>query len=151
VKRAIFAASGVLLIAVAFLAAVRVADTREGLIAEIVTLLAGLAGVALLLYGLVPKRPGPASPAAPPPRAPMNEPRPRTANDLLIGGGGIAIALVLLGGLGLSGGWAWAALGAVLLVPMIAGSAYLVIAFFRAPERDWSIDLRRLFASRSGG
>ncbi len=149
-KRAIFIASGLLLIAVAFLAAGRVADSREGLIAEIVTLLAGLAGVAMLLYGLVPKRPAPASPT-PRARPRIDERGPRTANDLLIGGGGIAIALLLLGGLGLSGGWGWAALGAVLLVPMIAGSAYLVIAFFRAPECDWTIDLRRLFASRSGG
>jgi len=149
-SRAIFAASGLLLIAVAFISAGRVADSREGLIAEVVTLFAGLAGVALLLYGLVPRRNPPntlprgARPAA-------NDLRRRTGNDLLIGGGGLAIALLLLGGLALSGGWGWAALGAVLLVPMIAGSVYLVVAFARAPERDWSIDLRRLFSSRSGG
>jgi len=149
-SRAIFAASGLLLIAVAFISAGRVADSREGLIAEVVTLFAGLAGVALLLYGLVPRRNPPntltrdARPAA-------NDRRRRTGNDLLIGGGGLAIALLLLGGLAFRGGWGWAALGAVLLVPMIAGSAYLVVAFARAPERDWSIDLRLLFSSRSDG
>lgn len=148
-RRAICVASGVLLIAVAFIAAGRVDDSREGLIAEIVTLLSGLAGVALLLYGLVPRR-GASAPRRQA-RPAATERRPRTANDLVLGGGGLGIALVLLGGLGLSGGWGWALLGAVLLVPMIAGSAYLVIAFVRAPERDWSIDLRRLFTSRSGG
>jgi hypothetical protein len=147
--RAIFAASGLLLIAVAFVAAGRVADTREGLIAEVVTLFAGLAGVALLLYGLVPRRNGPSP--APVARPAGTDRRRRTGNDLVVGGGGIVIAVLLLGGLALSGGWGWAALGAVLLVPMIAGSAYLVIAFIRAPERDWSVDLRRLFTSRSGG
>jgi len=147
--RAIFSVSGLLLVAVAFIAAGRVADTREGLIAEIVTLFGGLAGVALLLYGLVPKRRSAAArPARPAREAPR---RPRTANDLLIGGGGLTIALLLLGGLAYSGGWGWAALGGVLLVPMIAGSAYLVIAFARAPERDWSIDLRNLFRSGTSG
>ncbi len=147
--RAIFAASGLLLVAVAFVAAGRVADTREGLIAEIVTLFTGLGGVALLLYGLVPKRrPSASTPAARPAVSPSSR---RTANDLLVGGGGLAIALLLLAGLAFTGGWGWAALGGVLLVPMIAGSTYLVIAFFRAPQRDWSVDLRRLFTSRSSG
>jgi len=149
VRRAIFATSGLLLVAVAFIAAARVADTREGLIAEIVTLLAGLGGVGLLLYGLVPKRNAFAPSSAARPAG--TEGRPRTANDLLVGGGGLAVAVLLLGGLALSAGWGWAALGAVLLLPMIAGSAYLVIAFVRAPQREWSIDLRRLFTSRSGG
>lgn len=142
--------SGLLLVAIAFVAGTRVADTQQGLIAEVVTLFAGLAGVGLLLFGLVPKRArtAEAKPVAQPPAGP---PSRRTANDLLLGSIGIAIALVLLGGLVLSGGWLWAALGAVLLVPMIAGSAYLVIAFARAPDHDWSIDLKRLFRSRSGG
>jgi hypothetical protein len=52
---------------------------------------------------------------------------------------------VLLGGLALSGGFTWALLGAALLIPMVAGSAYLVVGFARAPERDWSVDLARLF------
>ena len=149
-SRLLSALSGLLLVAVAFVAGTRVADTREGLIAEIVTLLAGLAGVGLLLFGLVPKRTGTAGaePVAVPSSA---QPVRRTANDLLLGSIGIAIAVVLLGGLVLSGGWVWAALGAVLLVPMMAGSAYLVIAFARAPEHDWRIDLKRVFRSGSGG
>ena len=149
-SRLLSALSGLLLVAVAFVAGTRVADTREGLIAEVVTLLAGLAGVGLLLFGLVPqrKRTADTTPVTHPSTA---APMRRTANDLLLGSVGIAIAVVLLGGLLLSGGWFWAALGAVLLVPMIAGSAYLVIAFARSPEHDWSIDLTRLFRSRSGG
>jgi hypothetical protein len=143
--------SGLVLVAIAFVAGTMVADTREGLIAEIVTLLAGLSGVGLLLFGLVPKRRRPAG-AEPVARASASQPPARrTANDLLLGSAGIAVALLLLGGLVLSGGWLWAALGAVLLVPMIAGSAYLLISFARAPERDWSISLARLFRSRSGG
>src|SRR5436309_1578918 len=94
-SRAIFAATGVLLIAVAFMAASRVADTRQGLIAEIVTLIAGLAGVALLLYGLVPQR----SASGPPQLQPRlrTEGRPRTANDLLLGAGGAVLAALLPG------------------------------------------------------
>jgi hypothetical protein len=146
--RALFAAAGLLLIAVAFIAAARVADTREGLIAEVITLFAGLAGVGLLLFGLIPRRPG--AQLQPSPAGPTRASR-RTANDLLLGGGGIAISLLLLGGLAYSGGWGWAAMGGALLIPMFAGSAYLVIAFARAPERDWSVDLHRLFRSRTGG
>ena len=54
--RWIAAFAGLALVAIAFIAASHVADTREGLIAEVVTLFAGLVGVLLLLYGLVPKR-----------------------------------------------------------------------------------------------
>jgi hypothetical protein len=136
-----------LLIAVAFIAASHVSDTREGLLAEVVTLLAGLAGVGLLLYGLVPRRPSAGGP--PHGQAATSKPR-RTANDLLLGAGGIAISLILLGGLAYSGGWGWAAMGGVLLIPMIAGSGYLLIEFSRAAERDWTLDLRRLFGRRSG-
>jgi hypothetical protein len=142
-SRLVSALFGLLLCAIAFIAAGRVADTREGLIAEVITLFAGLAGVALLLYGLVPKRTG-ATPAASPSRRPA-KPSTRTANDLVIGVSGIALTVVLLGGLALSGGFMWALLGAALLIPMVAGSAYLVVGFARAPERDWSVDLARLF------
>ena len=45
--------AGIALTVLAFAAATRVADTREGLIAEVITLLAGLAGISLLLYGLI--------------------------------------------------------------------------------------------------
>ena len=144
-SRLLSALFGLLLCAIAFIAAAQVADTREGLIAEVVTLFAGLAGVALLLYGLVPKR-RVASQVIPLPRP--AEPTIRTANDLVLGSAGLALALVLLGGLAFSGGFVWALLGGVLLVPMIAGSAYLVIAFARAPRREWSVDLARLLRSR---
>jgi hypothetical protein len=144
--RAISVTSGALLIALSFGSATLVADTRPGLIAEIVTLLAGLAGVGLLLYGLVPKRPG--KPAAgetsPPPR-----PRPavRSLNDLLIGASGLLLAAVLLVGLAVSAGWQWSIMGAVLLLPMAIGSVYLLAAFVRAPRREWKIELPR-FAGR---
>ena len=51
---------GLWLDGVAFAAASRVADTRDGLIAEIITLFAALVGVSLTIYGLVSG----ASPAA---------------------------------------------------------------------------------------
>jgi hypothetical protein len=137
---------GLLLIAVAFLAATNVADTREGLIAEIVTLLSGLAGVALLLYGLIPKRVSRAMAVTPRP-APSPK-RPRSANDLVLGGLGLLLALILLTGLVLSAGWLWALVGALLLLPMMIGCAYLLAAFIRAPDREWKIDLRRLTSSR---
>ncbi|HET7467006.1 MAG TPA: hypothetical protein VFL29_10075 [Candidatus Dormibacteraeota bacterium] len=141
--RWIAALAGLAFVVVAFGAASRVADTREGLIAEVVTLFAGLAGVLLLLYGLVPKRANRSStPAfATKSRAPAG---PRSANDLLLGSAGLLVAAVLLAGLVMSGGWQWALVGGLLLLPMIAGCVYLCGAFFAAPERDWTIDLRRL-------
>ena len=138
---------GLVLIAIAFIAAGSVADTRQGLIAEIVTLLAGLAGTGILLYGLVPRRP----PAPQELRAMPSRPQPassRTANDLLLGGSGLVIAAVLVGGLFWSAGWEMALVGGVLLLPMIAGCAYLVVLFTRAPQRVWRIDLRRLTSPR---
>ena len=145
--RAIPVALGVLLVAVAFLAGAQVADTREGLIAEVVALFAGLGGVILLLYGLIPRR-SDNRPTSQPKQVTQRRAR-RTANDLVLGGAGMVIAIVLFGGLALSGGWLWAALGGVLLVPMVAGSAYLVVAFARAQQRDWSVDLPRLFRLRA--
>ena len=93
-----------MLVAVAFLAGSRVADTREGLIYEGIALLAGLAGVSLVLYGWVTgtarPRTGPSSPsAAVPPAAPI-----RSANELLIGGGGLVVAAVLVIGIAISAG-----------------------------------------------
>ena len=73
---------GLALVAIAFIAASNVADTREGLIAEVVTLFSGLVGVLLLLYGLVPKRAAGARDAAPPAPSELG-PGPRSANDLL--------------------------------------------------------------------
>ncbi len=136
--------TGAVLVAVAFLAGGRVADTREGLIYEVVALLAGLAGVILVLYGWVApavrQHPG----AARPPVRSMEPRGIRSANELLIGGGGLAIALVLVTGIGLSAGLMWALMGFVLLLPMSIGCAYLCLRFLQAPQRDWKIDLRRL-------
>lgn len=146
-RRKLAVAGGLLLIAVAFLAATNVADTREGLIAEIVTLLSGLVGVALLLYGLIPKRASRAMAVAPQPAPPAPK-RPRSANDLVLGGLGLLLALILLTGLVLSAGWLWALVGTLLLLPMMIGCAYLLAAFIRAPDREWKIDLRRLTSSR---
>jgi hypothetical protein len=137
-------AAGAVFVVIAYLAGGRVADTREGLIYEVVSLLSGLAGASLVLYGWV----------APTMRAHAGNPRPpvippppvriRSANDLLIGGGGLVIALVLVIGIGLSGGLLWALMGLALLLPMVTGCAYLCLRFFRAPEREWKIDLQRL-------
>ncbi len=146
-RRTLAIGGGILLVAVAFIAATNVADSREGLIAEIVTLLSGLAGVGLLLYGLIPKRQPRAAPTpreAPAPAAKV----PRLANDLVLGTLGLVLAAILLAGLVMSAGWAWALVGAVLLLPMMIGSGYLLAAFIRAPEREWRIDLRRLTSSR---
>lgn len=124
--------AGAALVALAFAAATRVADTREGLIAEIVTLLGGMAGVLLLIYGLAGRRPA-NSPTSTAPQAPeQRPPRLRSRTDLLFGAGGIGLAIVLLSGLSVSGGVWWAGLGAVLLLPLIAGSAYLFVRFLRA-------------------
>jgi hypothetical protein len=136
---------GVALVAIAFAAATRVADTREGLISEVITLLAGLVGISSILYGLFANaRPSTTTPKVPLPASPEARPTVRSANALVIGGGGIALAAVLLAGLAISGGVLWAGLGLVLLLPMVVGSAYLCMRFLRSPERDWRIDLRRL-------
>ena len=138
--------AGLVLVASAFVAATYVADTREGLIAEVVTLLAGLAGVLLLLYGLVPRRPHPAQAA--PADGPKRPSGPRFLNDLVIGSAGLLVAAVLLTGLLMSAGWQWAIVGTLLLLPMIAGCIYLCAAFLAAPERVWKFDLGRLIGHR---
>ena len=134
---------GAALIAVAFFAGGRVADTREGLIAEVIALLTALVGVGLVLYWWVSgasPRPG----SAPKARDKAPAVQIRSATELLVGGVGLAIAAALVAGVALSAGELWALMGFVLLLPMILGSAYLCVRFFRAPKRDWSIDLRRL-------
>lgn len=138
--------AGLALVVVAFAAATQVADTREGLIAEVVTLFAGLAGVLLLIYGLVPRRPRPTQAAEV--TRPQRTSGPRSLNDLVIGSAGLLIAAVLLTGLLMSAGWLWALIGTVLLLPMIAGCVYLCAAFLAAPERVWKIDLARLIGHR---
>jgi hypothetical protein len=147
VRRPLGIAGGLLLVAVAFIAATKVADTREGLVAEVVTLMSGLAGVGLLLYGLIPRRPAAAPAGAPRPGGSRSQ-GPRSANDLVLGALGLVVAIGLLAGLVLSAGWLWALLGGVLLLPMTIGCGYLLAAFIRAPQREWKIDLRRLTSIR---
>jgi hypothetical protein len=124
--------TGVALIVLAFAAASRVADTRAGLIAEIITLLAGATGIILATYGLAARRRGVAGTPDRPISTTAQGPRTRAARDLVLGGGGLGLALVLLTGLALSGGPLWASLGLLLLLPMIAGSVYLCWRFLRA-------------------
>lgn len=121
--------TGAVLIAVAFAAATRVADTRAGLIAEVITLLGGLVGIGFFLYGLL-SRTRPAVPVSHVQSAGAVAMRP--ARELAIGTGGLLIAALLLSGLAMSAGWQWAILGLVLLLPMIAGSVYLCARFLRA-------------------
>ena len=59
-------------------------------------------------------------------------PRSRSRNDILLGIGGIALAIVLLSGLILSAGFWWGLFGLLLLLPMIAGSIYLFLRYLRA-------------------
>jgi peptidoglycan/LPS O-acetylase OafA/YrhL len=120
---------GVALVIVAFAAATRVADTREGLIAEVVTLLAGVAGVGALIYGLASRQATPATEAVARGPRPM---RPRTPTDLLLGAGGVSLAAILVIGLAITGGPLPAAFGLALLLPMIAGCVYLFVRFLRA-------------------
>jgi len=123
--------AGVALIVLAVAAVTRVADTREGLIAEVVTLLGAFAGVSLLIYGLTARpRSQTATSPRPAPQAPST--RPRSSRDLALGAAGIVLALMLLVGLGASGGLVWAAFGLALLTPMVAGSVYLCLRYLRA-------------------
>jgi hypothetical protein len=140
--------AGVVLIVVAFAAATRVADTREGLIYEVVTLLAGLAGVGLLLYGLVttfshsrPTKPAPSI------ATPMAE-RVHNAGELVVGASGLVLAAILLAGIAVTAGGLWVLLGSILLLPMIAGCVYLCFTFARGPRRDWKIDLQKVISQR---
>jgi hypothetical protein len=140
--------AGVVLIVVAFGAATRVADTREGLIYEVVTLLSGLAGVGLLLYGLVAtfSHPRPTV-AAPSVVTPATE-RIHNVGELLVGAAGLVLAAILLGGIAATAGGWWALLGSILLLPMIAGCIYLCFTFARGPLRDWKIDFQKLMGNR---
>jgi hypothetical protein len=127
--------AGAALIVVAIAAVTRVADTREGLVAEVVTLLSALAGVSLLIYGLVARPRGElVTPARPAPSVAAR--RPRSSRDLALGGAGIALALILLIGLAVSGGLLWAAFGLALLTPMVAGCVYLCLRYLRASPRN---------------
>lgn len=140
--------AGVILIVGAFGAATRVADTREGLVYEVVTLLGGLAGVSLLLYGLVATL-GRARGTDQAPRAsPAPSEKVHNAAELLVGASGLVVAVILVVGIAASAGVLWALLGSILLLPMIAGCAYLCLAFARAPRRDWKIDLPKVLSQR---
>ena len=57
---------------------------------------------------------------------------------------GLLIAVALIAGVALSAGGLWTVMAIVLLLPMILGSAYLCIRFWRTPKREWTIDLRQL-------
>ncbi|SRR6266568_865342 len=124
--------AGTALVVLAFAAVTRVSDTREGLIAEVVTLLGGLAGIGFLVYGLTARRTSAGRPSSMPRPQARPVPRPRATRDLVLGVGGVGLALVLLGGLAVSGGVLWAAFGLALMLPMISGSVYLCVRFLRA-------------------
>jgi uncharacterized membrane protein HdeD (DUF308 family) len=134
--------AGVALIAVAFVAATRVENSRQGLIAEVILYLGGAAGLVLLFYGLFARSRRSTSVQSPPLEARAREPKVPSANDLVLGTAGIVLAVVLLSGLAISAAWTWVAFGLVLLLPMVAGSFYLTLRFLRAPTRDWRVDLR---------
>jgi hypothetical protein len=140
--------AGAVLVTTAFLAGSRVADTREGLIFEVIALFAGLGGVSLVLYGWVA---GTARAHTPRPAPPVTSPPPvqiRSANELLIGGAGLVVATGLVIGIALSAGTLWAAMGLVLLLPMVIGCTFLCLRFLRASQREWKIDLQRLTQRR---
>jgi hypothetical protein len=123
--------AGAGLLVLAFAAAGRVSDTREGLVAEIITLIGGGTGFLLLIYAFAArKRPAAAVPTHAP--AAPRPPSPPSRRDLLLGAGGIVVALLLLAGLAFSGGPLWAGFGLALLLPMLAGSVYLCLRYLRA-------------------
>jgi hypothetical protein len=139
---------GVILIAGAFLTGARVADTREGLVYEVVTLLAGLAGVSLLLYGLVATLGRPQAGVPPPQIAAQPGEKVHNAGELVLGAFGLVVAAILIVGIGVSAGLLWALVGSVLLLPMIAGCAYLCFSFARGPRREWRVNVRQLLSRR---
>ena len=142
-KRWVALAAGVCFMAVAFVSVTHVANSRDGLIAEVVTEFAALIGISLTLYGLLAgtRRPGGRAQTANA-RAAMTRPV-RSVRDLATGIAGLLLALVLLAGIAFNSGVQWAALGSVLLLPMIAGSIYLSVRFVTAPEKSWKLDVRR--------
>jgi hypothetical protein len=123
--------AGVALIALAFATATRVTDTREGLVAEVITLLGGMAGVGLLIYAFTARRRRGRPQVDPTPKSSVTGGR-RSLRDLAFGAGGIVLGVVLLTGLVFSGGPLWASLGLALLLPMLAGSIYLCVRFLRS-------------------
>jgi hypothetical protein len=133
---------GAVLIVIAFVASGRVADTQQGMVSEVITLFAGLGGVSLVLYAWVSgARPRPAGVPTPGVKTTVQI---RSATELLAGAVGLVIAVALIAGVALSAGGLWVIVALVLLLPMTLGSAYLCVRFFRAPKREWKIDLRQL-------
>lgn len=123
-------AAGIALVVLAVAAFPRIADTREGLIAEVTTLLAGGAGLLLLTYAFAARKR--ASQPAPRAAAPHGLPREARPRDLPLGIAGIGLSIVLFTGLAISGGPLWATFGFLLLLPMLAGSVYLCWRSLRA-------------------
>lgn len=128
--RTISVLAGLALLILAIAAAGQVADSRPGQVAEVISLLAGLAGIGLLgfAFGYRRGRTGTARVSA---RSGLAA-RPRSNRDLALGAGGVLLAILLLTGLAISGGILWAGFGLALLLPMIAGSVYLCVRFLRA-------------------
>ncbi len=143
-----FVIAGAISVGVAFFAATHVADTREGLLYEVVTLFAALIGVILILLGLFSSTLRSSGSGRPRAVSGSSEPEVHFASELLVGAGGLVVAALLLTGLAISAGPVWGLLGLALLLPMIAGSAYLCVRFIRGPKREWKIDLKRLTARR---
>jgi len=85
-----------------------------------------------LIYALTARRRPGAATGATPSSASTPIARPRSTRDLVLGAGGVALAVLLLAGLAVSGGLLWAALGLALLLPMLAGCVYLCARFLRS-------------------
>ena len=149
-KRWFSLAVGAVLVVVAFLGGLRVSDTREGLIYEIVTLFSGLIGISLLLYGLVANSfRGRASQrnAAGPAPGPSAD-KVHSLNELVLGTGGLLVAAILVVALAGSGGPLWGVLGFAILLPMVAGCGFLCYGFIRGPRRVWKLNLQKLTGPR---
>ncbi len=125
---------GIALLAVSAGAFTLVADSKEGQIAEVITLLAFGTGFVLALYGVAARpRPTPSGTAArSAPPAVGASVRAGSPRDLAFGAGGIALTAVLVIGLALSAGPLWAGFGFVALLPMLVGSVYLCWRSLRA-------------------
>lgn len=148
-KRWLSLAAGAALIVVAFFAASRVVDTREGLIYEIVTLFAGLIGVSLLLYGLVANSIRGRATSRPSAQASQSGAhKVHSLNELLVGAIGLVVAASLVIALAASGGTPWAVLGFAILLPMVAGCGFLCYGFIRGPHREWRLNLQKLSGPR---
>ena len=140
--------TGAVLIVIAFAAGLRVSDSREGLIYEIVTLFSGLIGVSLLLYGLVAHSFRGRDRHRAPARQSTPAIRVHTLNELVIGAVGLLVAALLVVGLAASGGALWGVLGFAILLPMVAGCGFLCYGFIRGPRRDWRLNLHKLTGPR---